>query len=96
MGFKLIAITEGVEHSKIPNIAGDINVLLRPHVSNGARFGASLLALGKLDADSYEDFAVGAPYENSGEGAVYVYRGSKDFWITEGVRGKCIVCLIYE
>ena len=88
VGFKLIAVTEGVENSKIPKIPGDIYVSLRrPHFSSGARFGASLLALGRLDADSYEDFAVGAPYENSGEGAVYIYRGSKDFWVTEGVRG---------
>ena len=78
MGFKLIAIAQ---HSVQPR--GDIRTLLRPYVSGGARFGTSLLSLGKMDSDDYEDFAVGAPHENNGEGVVFIYRGSKDFWAKE-------------
>lgn len=44
---------------------------------SGARFGAALANLGRLDSDPFEDFAVGAPFE--GDGAVYIYRGSKNF-----------------
>ena len=90
-GFKLVAVAQHRQH---PNqrdtteyygintatlLWGDKN-----RSFNGARFGTSLLSLGRLDADIYEDFAVGAPYENLGEGAVYIYRGSKDFWNKEG------------
>ena len=57
---------------------------------NGARFGAALVNLGRLDADKFEDFAVGSPYEDDGNGAVYIYRGSYDFWSTKenGKNGK--------
>ena len=77
--FELVAVSE---HSQIPHQG--IHILNRPFVSNGARFGSSLLSLGRLDSDIYEDFAVGAPYENSGEGVVYVFRGNDDFWAKEG------------
>ena len=43
--------------------------------SRHSLFGSSLLALGKLDNDNYEDFAVGAPGEDEGKGAVYIYYG---------------------
>ena len=43
--------------------------------SRQSLFGSSLLALGKLDNDNYEDFAVGAPGEDEGKGAVYIYYG---------------------
>ena len=36
--------------------------------------------LGYLDSDTYEDFAVGAPYDGpEREGAVFIYRGSSNF-----------------
>ena len=82
-GFKLIAVSQ---HSTI--LDKDVRVLMRQYVSNGARFGISLLSLGRLDPDIYEDFAVGAPYENDGQGVVYIYRGSKDyFWTINGKEG---------
>ncbi|BFY97498.1 hypothetical protein BsWGS_00539 [Bradybaena similaris] len=40
-----------------------------------ARFGLSISKLGDVNKDSYQDFAVGAPYE--GNGTVYIYHGSK-------------------
>ena len=68
-----------------------VHILYRPFpISSGARFGMSLLSLGRFDSDRYEDFAVGAPYENSGEGVVYIYRGSKDFWANQDSKGRDI------
>ena len=60
----------------------------REKASSGARFGLSLLNLGRFDGDKFEDFAVGAPYENDGVGAVYLYRGSSSFWRDDGIFGK--------
>ncbi|CAI9741711.1 integrin alpha-PS1-like isoform X2 [Octopus vulgaris] len=40
------------------------------------RFGAALANADDLNQDGYEDLLVGAPYE--GDGAVYVFHGSKD------------------
>ena len=31
-----------------------------------------------MNKDGYNDIIVGAPYTNSGEGAIFVYLGSKD------------------
>ncbi|CAH8579021.1 unnamed protein product [Heterobilharzia americana] len=39
-------------------------------------FGATITKLGDINHDGYQDFAVGAPYEEYG-GAVYIYHGSK-------------------
>ena len=52
------------------------NPLKRKNVA-GARFGSAIAGLGDLDGDGYEEFAVGAPGE--GDGAVYIYRGSRIF-----------------
>ncbi|XP_071812883.1 integrin alpha-6-like isoform X3 [Apostichopus japonicus] len=41
-----------------------------------SRFGMSVTGLGDINWDGFEDFAVGAPYENDAQGAVYVYLGS--------------------
>ena len=43
-----------------------------------ARFGSSLLSLGNLDVDQYEDFVVGAPGEDDGAGAIYIFYGDRD------------------
>lgn len=41
-----------------------------------SRFGFALTSLGDINKDGYNDFAVGAPYED--DGAVYVYLGSSE------------------
>ena len=46
-----------------------------------SQFGLALSRAGDLNRDGYEDFAVGAPYEEGG-GAVYVFLGAR-----EGVAG---------
>ncbi|RZC36150.1 integrin alpha-PS2 [Asbolus verrucosus] len=49
-----------------------------------SRFGQALAALGDINQDGYQDFAVGAPYDGTGNrGAVYIYHGS-----SKGVRQK--------
>ncbi|XP_066152054.1 integrin alpha-PS5-like isoform X2 [Euwallacea fornicatus] len=45
---------------------------------NGSRFGSSIVSLGDFDLDGYNDVAISAPYEDSGTGAVYIYRGSSE------------------
>ena len=85
-GFKLIAVAEYSQTQE-----SGVHILYRPFsIYSGARFGMSLLSLGRFDSDKYEDFAVGAPYDNSGEGVVYIYRGSKDFWAKQDSKGKDI------
>lgn len=39
-------------------------------------FGQCVTNLRDINLDTYEDIAIGAPYENDGEGAVYVYLGN--------------------
>ena len=50
---------------------------LKHESASGGRFGAVIEALGDLDGDGLGDFAVAAPFE--GQGAVYIYRGSRSF-----------------
>jgi len=51
-----------------------------PGGPDGGRFGFSLANLGDVDNDGFMDFAVGAPFEQ--QGAIYIYKGSKDFDFT--------------
>lgn len=46
---------------------------------SGARFGMALSSLHDINDDGFNDLAIGAPYENEGRGAVYIYHGGKDF-----------------
>lgn len=51
-----------------------------PHVIYGqlkSYFGHSIAALGDIDQDGFNDFAIGAPYEGDG-GVVHIYRGGED------------------
>ncbi|KAK2839791.1 hypothetical protein Q5P01_013531 [Channa striata] len=46
---------------------------------NGAKdsmFGLAVENIGDVNLDSYEDIAIGAPYDDSGAGRVYIYHGS--------------------
>ncbi|XP_059474433.1 integrin alpha-PS4-like [Neocloeon triangulifer] len=44
---------------------------------SGARFGTTVVSLGDINLDGFHDVAVGAPYEDEGRGAVYVYHGRR-------------------
>ena len=92
--FQLEAVAEHTNEGNMkraPIDRNSLNFLKRKHSSNGAMFGASLINLKRLDGDPCEDFAVGAPYEDDGEGAVYIYRGSKTFWWNDGKFGEKVM-----
>ncbi|GAB1603141.1 integrin alpha-4-like [Argonauta hians] len=46
--------------------------------AEGARFGSAITSLGDIDQDSFIDIAIGAPYENKQEGAIYIYNMNKE------------------
>uniref|UniRef100_A0A146XFJ8 Integrin alpha-D n=1 Tax=Fundulus heteroclitus TaxID=8078 RepID=A0A146XFJ8_FUNHE len=50
-------------------------VVLRGVVSDRGRFGSSLAVLPDINADTFNDLAVGAPLENDGQGSIYIFRG---------------------
>lgn len=43
-----------------------------------ARFGESIVNLGDIDNDGFEDVAIGAPQEDDLRGAIYIYNGGAD------------------
>ncbi|XP_046557298.1 integrin alpha-3-like [Haliotis rubra] len=51
--------------------------VLKGKNEHGARFGTSISNLGDINGDGYSDVAVGAPYEDEGRGAVYIYHGGE-------------------
>ena len=44
-----------------------------------SQFGLSLTCMGDMNKDGYQDFAVGAPYEASNGGSVYIFFGRSDW-----------------
>ncbi|XP_022123941.2 integrin alpha-PS3 [Pieris rapae] len=50
---------------------------VRGSSESGAHFGLTIADLGDVDGDGYSDVAIGAPWEDNGSGAVYIYRGSE-------------------
>ncbi|XP_018651872.1 putative integrin alpha-ps [Schistosoma mansoni] len=52
-------------------------------------FGATITKLGDINHDGFQDFAVGAPYEDNG-GAVYIYHGSKSGKIQKPTQVCCV------
>ena len=58
----------------------DITTLQRKiPMTRGSRYGNALLNMGNWKGDRSEAFAVGAPFEENGKGAVYVYSGNSNF-----------------
>lgn len=42
-----------------------------------ARFGMAIVAVPDLNQDSFTDVVVGAPLEDNGQGAIYIYNGDQ-------------------
>lgn len=68
------------------NNGGDISdtnpIVLSGDEMPRARFGSSVVNIGDVNDDGYEDFAVGAPYQelmDGNSGKVFIYYGSPDF-----------------
>lgn len=57
-------------------LSGSATEQLYKSEANYARFGTSIASAGDLNNDKYKDVAIGAPYEDSGKGAVYIYHGT--------------------
>ncbi|XP_078659285.1 integrin alpha-6-like [Branchiostoma floridae x Branchiostoma belcheri] len=51
-------------------------IRLRGEAKGDAFFGASLARMGDMNGDGYQDLAVGAPYQDGGNGAIYIFLGS--------------------
>ena len=59
----------------------DVTTLRRKiPMTRGSRYGNALLNLANWKGDKLQAFAVGAPFEENGEGAVYIYPGNSNFW----------------
>ncbi|XP_072179078.1 integrin alpha-7-like [Diadema setosum] len=68
------------------NIAHDGTFDVEPIKLTGKRdslFGQAVANIGDINLDGMQDIAIGAPYENDGEGAVYIYLGSADMVILQ-------------
>ncbi|XP_017166336.1 integrin alpha-M-like isoform X2 [Poecilia reticulata] len=55
------------EPSEITTLRGDASVR--------GRFGSSLAVVADINADKFNDLAVGAPLENDGQGSIYIFQG---------------------
>uniref|UniRef100_A0A0L8I5H9 Uncharacterized protein n=1 Tax=Octopus bimaculoides TaxID=37653 RepID=A0A0L8I5H9_OCTBM len=44
----------------------------------GGRFGSAMTSIGDINQDGFIDIAIGAPYENKLEGAIYIYNTNKE------------------
>uniref|UniRef100_A0A3P9AJ70 Uncharacterized protein n=1 Tax=Esox lucius TaxID=8010 RepID=A0A3P9AJ70_ESOLU len=51
---------------------------IRLNGTKDSMFGLAVENIGDINQDSYQDIAVGAPYDDSGAGKVYIYHGSAD------------------
>ncbi|XP_040912374.1 integrin alpha-6 isoform X2 [Toxotes jaculatrix] len=49
---------------------------IRLNGTKDSMFGLAVENIGDINQDSYEDIAIGAPYDDSGAGKVYIYHGS--------------------
>ncbi|KAJ8725877.1 hypothetical protein PYW08_004060 [Mythimna loreyi] len=67
--------------AKIPSHEPTFNRLIVGEVS-GSMFGSAIINVGDLNNDKKDEIAIGAPFENGGQGVVYLYSGA-DLIISE-------------
>ncbi|KJH47849.1 FG-GAP repeat protein [Dictyocaulus viviparus] len=83
-GIVYVYYSQGKERNKIYVSQGEsLKVFHTPLILKApglfSQFGLSITSIGNMDGDKngFNDFAVGAPFANNGEGAVYIYLGQK-------------------
>ena len=90
--FKLSAVGGFTPSADMERIPPNTPILTPDErLPDGARYGSSILNIGKLDDDQFDDFVVGAPYGGEDhQGVIYLYRGSETWW-SAGVKGNKIM-----
>ena len=78
-----------------PDFASQTRKILYGNKRDSGLFGYTLNTEGDLNSDGVRDLIVGAPYENDGEGAIYIFNGGSDFFDTFSqvdLLGFVIIC----
>ncbi|XP_048755606.2 integrin alpha-2-like isoform X2 [Ostrea edulis] len=69
----------------------EVKQTLEGSKSRGARFGYAMANVNDMNRDGYNDVVIGAPFENGGQGAVYVYMGYKrGFFLTQTISAASV------
>ncbi|XP_029296218.1 integrin alpha-2 isoform X2 [Cottoperca gobio] len=71
----LFSVTKGILNEQ--------GFLSGPPPTENARFGMAISAIPDLNLDGYNDVVVGAPLEDKGKGAIYIYNGDKNTLIKQ-------------
>ncbi|KAM5280449.1 integrin alpha-4 [Ctenodactylus gundi] len=65
-------------NSGVGAVMTEMGTVLTGSNKYAARFGESIVNLGDIDNDGFEDVAIGAPQEDDLRGAIYIYNGRAD------------------
>ena len=79
--FVLKAVSHTIKKDRAKTVEEKHLVTLRREIPmpRGSRYGNALLNLGNQKGGKLQAFAVGAPFEDDGKGAVYIYSGISNF-----------------
>ncbi|VDH98859.1 integrin alpha 9 [Mytilus galloprovincialis] len=75
-------VTEYTTKSEWQNLQG---------ILEWGRFGTAMQCIGDINKDGYKDIAIGAPYEENKQGAIYIYHGgSIELTFTQKIKAQDI------
>ena len=79
--FVLKAVSHTMKKDRAKTVEEKHLVTLRREIpmTRGSRYGNALLNLGNQKGGKLQAFAVGAPFEEDGKGAIYIYSGISNF-----------------